>query len=83
MSTSYQKGKNKTPVEIISHHYGTCQKVCMCILGLCLREARSTSLQRAGPPDVLFWNMMALLVLHLVPRDFQKERKFSLSILLK
>lgn len=48
MSTSYQKEKKKkTPVEIISHNYGTCQQVCV-HMRACLREAGSTSQKRAG-----------------------------------
>lgn len=57
-------------MEIISHKYGTCQRVCA-HMDLCLREAGTTSQQRAGPPNLL-WNMTVVIVFQLVPCNFQK-----------
>lgn len=39
----------------------------------CLREAGTTSQQRAGLPNILLWNMMVVIVFQLVPCNFQKK----------
>lgn len=52
MFTSYQKRKkNKITMEIISLTMALA-RVCT-HMGLCLREAGTTSQQRAGPPNIL------------------------------
>ncbi|KAM7331046.1 hypothetical protein ACRRTK_010235 [Alexandromys fortis] len=66
-------------MEIISRNYGTCQRVCT-HMGLCLREAGTTSQQRAGPPNILLWNMMVVIVFQLVPCNFQKEKEKFLLV---